>query len=79
MGHLGLGPKAVKGDAAYLEGRVLELGSPGGRKDLAAEWQALRRGGSVGSAGFVGKPPAHLGGDARATTGIAQRESQAHP
>ena len=48
MGSLGLGPKDVKGYEAYIEGRVLELGSKAGRKELEEEWQALRRGWYVG-------------------------------
>jgi hypothetical protein len=52
LGSLGLGPKEVKGYEAYIEGRVLELGSKAGRKELEAEWQALRRGWYVGSKGF---------------------------
>ena len=44
MGSLGLAPKDRRGYEAYLAGRVLELGSPAGRKELAAQWKALRRG-----------------------------------
>src|SRR6266496_3213901 len=62
MGNLGLGPKEVKGYEAYVEGRVLELRSRTGRKELDEEWKALRRGWYVGGEGFVGKLQEHLDG-----------------
>jgi hypothetical protein len=52
---LGFGPKEVKGYEAYIEGRVLELGSQTGRKELEEEWEALRRGWYVGGEGFLEK------------------------
>jgi len=55
LGSLGFGPEAVKGYEAYIEGRVLELGSKAGRKELEEEWEALRRGWYVGSEGFLEK------------------------
>ncbi len=60
MGSLGFGPKDVKGYEAYIEGRVLELGSKAGRKELEEEWQALRRGWYVGDEGFAEKLKEHL-------------------
>ena len=62
MGNLGLGPNDVKGYEGYIEGRVLELCSQAGRKELDEEWKALRRGWYVGGEGFVGKLQAHLDG-----------------
>jgi len=44
MGSLGLAEKDGRGYEAYLEGRVLELGSKAGRKELDEQWKALRRG-----------------------------------
>jgi len=55
LGSLGFGPKEVKGYEAYIEGRVLELGSKAGRKELEEEWEALRRGWYVGGEGFLEK------------------------
>jgi REP element-mobilizing transposase RayT len=60
MGSLGFGPKDVKGYEAYIEGRVLELGSKAGRKELDEEWKALRRGWYVGGKGFAEKLQEHL-------------------
>jgi putative transposase len=60
MGNLGFGPKEVKGYEAYIEGRVLELGSKAGRKGLDEEWKALRRGWYVGDEGFAEKLEEHL-------------------
>ena len=48
LGNLGLPPEARKGYEAYIEGRVLELGLKRGRKELAEEWKAIRRGWYVG-------------------------------
>jgi len=53
MGSLGLGPREVKGYEAYVEGRVLELGSKTGRRELEEEWKRLRRGWYVGGESFV--------------------------
>ena len=61
MGSLGFGPKDVKGYEAYIEGRVLELGSKAGRKELDEAWKALRRGWYVGDEGFADKLKEHLG------------------
>ncbi|HEV2329613.1 MAG TPA: hypothetical protein VGY56_12605, partial [Verrucomicrobiae bacterium] len=55
MGSLGLDPKQCKGYEAYLDGRVLELGRPSGRKQLQEQWKALRRGWYVGSDSFVAR------------------------
>jgi hypothetical protein len=60
MGSLDFGPKDVKGYEAYIEGRVLELGSKAGRKELDEEWKALRRGWYVGDEGFAKKLEEHL-------------------
>ncbi|HEV2435612.1 MAG TPA: transposase [Verrucomicrobiae bacterium] len=62
LGNLGFSPRAVKGYEAYIEGRVLELASPRGRKELDEEWKALRRGWYVGGKGFVEKLQEHLEG-----------------
>jgi len=62
LGSLGLGPRDVKGYAAYLEDRVLELGLKAGRKALAGEWAALRRGWYLGAPGFGEKLQARLAG-----------------
>jgi len=53
MASLGLAEKQTKGYEAYIEGRVLELGSKAGRKDLDEQWKALRRGWYVGSESFA--------------------------
>jgi REP element-mobilizing transposase RayT len=55
LGSLGFGPKDVKGYEAYIEGRVLELGSKAGRKELDQEWESLRRGWYLGGKGFAEK------------------------
>jgi len=60
MGNLGFAPKDVKGYETYIEGRVLELGSKAGRKELDEEWKALRRGWYVGDEGFAEKLEEHL-------------------
>jgi putative transposase len=52
LGSLGLGPAQARGYEAYIEGRVLELGSKAGRKELDQEWRALRRGWYVGGTSF---------------------------
>ena len=52
MGSLGLSARAAKGYEAYIEGRVLELGSKAGRKDLDEQWKELRRGWYVGGQAF---------------------------
>ncbi|HTV62956.1 MAG TPA: hypothetical protein VMH30_10365 [Verrucomicrobiae bacterium] len=55
MGSVGLGEKQWKGYEAYVEGRVLELGFPSGRKELERQWRELRRGWYVGSESFVSR------------------------
>ena len=52
---LRLGPADARGYEAYIEGRVLELATKAGRKDLVREWKALRRGWYVGGQSFLGK------------------------
>jgi REP-associated tyrosine transposase len=75
MGSLGLGPKDTKGYEAYMEGRVLELESRQGRKELEEEWKQLRRGWYVGGEGFLEKLQEHL---ERAVRG-RRRESHSGP
>src|ERR1035437_5993712 len=55
MQSLGLAPDQAKGYEAYLEGRVLELATKAGRKELEQEWKALRRGWYVGGGSFLEK------------------------
>src|SRR5258708_5725004 len=55
MGSLRLGPKDGRGYEAYIEGRVLELASQAGRKELDAQWKVLRRGWYVGGESFLEK------------------------
>ena len=77
LGSLGLGPGETKGYEAYIEGRVLELGSKAGRKELAAEWKALRRGWYVGRRRFLAGLEEHLERAVNGpAAGIAQRASQ---
>jgi len=52
MGSAGLEVGQGKGYEAYIEGRVLELGSKAGRKELDEEWKGLRRGWYVGERNF---------------------------
>ena len=52
MGNLGLPAEGRKGYEAYMAGRVLELGLKRGRKELAKEWKAIRRGWYVGGTEF---------------------------
>ena len=52
---LGLGPADAKGYEAYIEGRVLELVTQAGRKELDGEWKALRRGWYLGGESFLEK------------------------
>ncbi len=61
MESLGLGPADGRGYEAYLEGRVLELGTKAGRKELDRQWKALRRGWYVGGKSFVAKSEGYLG------------------
>ena len=60
MESLGLRPGQFKGYEAYIEGRVLELGSKAGRKELDAEWKAVRRGWYVGGESFAEKLEGYL-------------------
>jgi len=55
MQGLGLASGDRRGYAAYIEGRVLELGLKAGRKGLEAQWRQLRRGWYVGGDGFFGQ------------------------
>jgi REP element-mobilizing transposase RayT len=72
LGSLGFGPKDWKGYEAYIEGRVLELGSQAGRKQLDEEWESLRRGWYVGGNGFVEKLQEHL------EKGMSGRRRESH-
>ena len=62
MGSLRLGPKDTRGYEAYIEGRVLELGTKAGRRELEAEWKALRRRWYVGGESFLDKLRGYLDG-----------------
>jgi REP element-mobilizing transposase RayT len=75
MGSLRLGPEDRRGYEAYIEGRVLELGSKAGRKELDGQWKALRRGWYVGGESFRDKLEGYLEG---AVAG-RRRESQSGP
>ena len=55
LGSLGLKPGQRRGDEAYWEGRVWELGRKAGREGLEEQWQALRRGWYVGAPTFLEK------------------------
>ena len=55
MGSVRLAEKDARGYEAYIEGRVLELGSKAGRKELDEQWKALRRGWYVGGESFAEK------------------------
>ena len=71
-GSLGLRPEDRRGYEAYMEGRVLELGSKAGRKALDVQWKALRRGWYLGGGSFLEKLEGYLEG---AVAG-RRRESQ---
>ncbi len=71
MQSLGLGPRDGRGYEAYLEGRVLELASKAGRKELEQQWKTLRRGWYVGGQSFLEKLEGYLDGAVRGR----QRES----
>jgi len=75
LGSLGLGPRDTQGYAAYVEGRVLELGLKSGRKELAGEWAALRRGWYLGEPGFGEQLQARLAGAVKGR----RRESHSGP
>jgi hypothetical protein len=53
MGTLGLRPDQLRDYEAYIEGRVLELATKAGRKELERQWQGLRRGWYVGDRSFA--------------------------
>jgi hypothetical protein len=55
MGNLGLKTGDRAGYEAYMEGRVLELGDPAGRRQLNEEWRRIRRGWYLGDDGFRGR------------------------
>jgi REP element-mobilizing transposase RayT len=65
MGSLGLGEGDGRGYAAYLEGRVLELGLKAGRQELEAKWRQLRRGWYAGGKDFADSLREELGRAAR--------------
>lgn len=75
MGSLGLGPSDAKGYEAYIEGRVLELGIKGRRKELEEQWKELRRGWYVGGESFRDKLTGYL---EKMTLG-GRRESHSGP
>ena len=75
LGSLGLTEKDGKGYEAYLEGRVLELGSKAGRKELEKEWKRLRRGWYLGEKSFLEKLEDRLAGALRGR----RRESHSGP
>jgi REP element-mobilizing transposase RayT len=60
LGSLGLGPTEGNAYEAYLESRVLELGTKAGRKELEKEWKALRRGWYLGTESFRDKLAGYL-------------------
>ena len=65
MGSLGLGQGDGRGYAAYLEGRVLELGLKAGRDELEEKWRQLRRGWYAGGRAFADSLREELGRAAR--------------
>jgi len=72
MGSLGLGEGDERGYAAYLEGRVLELGLKAGRDELEEKWRQLRRGWYAGGRAFADSLREELGRAARG----GRRDSQ---
>lgn len=52
MGSVGLRPGDWKGYEAYMEGRVLELGTKDRRRELEAQWREVRRGWYLGGSEF---------------------------
>ena len=86
MGDLGLKPSDGDGYEAYVAGRMLELGMKAGRKALAEEWRAIRRGWYLGGDGFrgrllrkvkaalKGRQSASHAGEAKRTHGEAEAE-----
>jgi putative transposase len=86
MGDLGLAPGDREGYEAYMEGRVLELGSKAGQKALEEEWKRIRRGWYLGGEGFgrrmlkllkatiqKGRGPSYMG-EAKRAHGESQAE-----
>ncbi len=86
MGNVGLEPEDRSGYEAYLEARVLELGSKAGRKALEEDWKRIRRGWFLGADGFRGRlmrivqtglgkgRPASYVGPAKRDHGLAEAE-----
>jgi len=87
LGALRLSGQPRHGYAAYLEGRVLELGLKQGRKELEERWKTLRRGWYLGEEKFLDKlkdrlaalvagrrGESHSGGAKRAHGELAARE-----
>jgi len=72
MGSLGLGEGDGRGYAAYIEGRVLELGLKAGREELDAKWRQLRRGWFAGGSAFADSLREELGRAVR----CGRRDSQ---
>jgi putative transposase len=84
MEDLGLGPQEARGYEAYLEGRVLELGTKEGRRGLNEQWKQIRRGWYLGGDGFRGRlfkslkqalskgSPASFSGEAKRAHGEAE-------
>ena len=72
---LRLGPRQSKGYEAYIEGRVLELATKAGHKELESEWKAVRGGWYVGGESFREKLEGYLAG---AKSG-RRRESHSGP
>jgi REP element-mobilizing transposase RayT len=60
LAELGLAQDGRKGYAAYMEGRVLELGRKAGRTEWEEKWRELRRGWYVGEEGFAAQLRRHL-------------------
>ena len=59
---MGLSEGDRRGYESYIESRVLELGMEAGRKELAGQWKALRRGWYVGGEEFGDHLREQLGG-----------------
>ena len=69
---LHLGPRDTRGYEAYLEGRTLELATQAGRRNLEAQWHAVRRGWYVGGESFRKTLEEHLD----QTSPASRRDSQ---
>jgi len=74
-GSLGLAEKETKDYEAYIEARVLELGTKAGRKELEQQWKVLRRGWYVGGESFAERLKEGLQNAAQGR----QRESHSGP